>query len=303
MLHGMWPVALMVGALATLGLGLDRAPRRVVVRSASVTAGCAVTAAVTPVGPALYGAVVSVGSRQSYFAEWLPPDWVSWQSGCFALLLAATLVGLWLRGRNSWTETLLIVLAGVFAAYSERTVALAAAMLAPLAAAPLQALVERRTPVGRRELRAVLGGALATLAALAVTVPFTSADPLPEPSWTDSALGSLPAGTKVLDDWDLGGYLMWRYPQLDLVMHGYGDTFTTAELDRNDRLLMTEPGWERDLRRTGARVALIRPGTSLAYGLVNLEGWTVVHSSDRLEMLRAPRGWRSDSPPVARSAG
>jgi hypothetical protein len=303
MLHGMWPVALMVGALATVGLGLDRAPRRVVVRSASVTAGCAAAAAVTPVGPALYGAVVSVGSRQSYFAEWLPPDWVSWQSGCFALLLAATLVGLWLRGRNSWTETLLIVLAGVFAAYSERTVALAAAMLAPLAAAPLQALVGRRTPVRRRELRAVLGGAVATLAALAVTVPFTSADPLPEPSWTDSALGSLPAGTKVLDDWDLGGYLMWRYPQLDLVMHGYGDTFTTAELDRNDRLLMTEPGWERDLRRTGARVALIRPGTSLAYGLVNLEGWTVVHSSDRLEMLRAPQGWRSDSPPVARSAG
>ena len=54
------------------------------------------------------------------------------------------------------------------------------------------------------------------------------------PRWADPALGTLPTGTKVLDDWNLGGYLMWRYPRLDLVMHGYGDTFTTCLLYTSD---------------------------------------------------------------------
>src|SRR3569623_2218971 len=46
MLLGMWPVALMVGALATLGLLRDRTPWRVVIRAAAVTLACAVGAAV-----------------------------------------------------------------------------------------------------------------------------------------------------------------------------------------------------------------------------------------------------------------
>ena len=57
---------------------------------------------------------------------------------------------------------------------------------------------------------------------------------------------------------------MWRYPQLDLMMHGYGDTFTTDELRRNTALIMLGPGWEESLRASGARVALLRPWSRLA---------------------------------------
>jgi hypothetical protein len=298
MLHGMWPVALMVGAVTTVGLGLDRAPSRVVVRAAGLTLACAVAAALTPVGPSLYGGVVAVGDRASFFAEWLPPDWVSWRSGAFAVLLAATLVGLWRRRENTWTETLLIAVAGVFAAYSVRTVPVGAAMLVPLAAGPLQALVGRRTAVGLRERWAVLGGAAVALLALALVVPHTSDRPLTQPSWVDPALGKLPPGTKVLNDWPLGGYLMWRYPQLDLVMHGYGDTFTTAELTRNYDLLLVAPGWEDDLRALGPRVAVLRPSSALAIEL-GAVGWRIVHRSDDLEMLEAPSDWRSPASPVA----
>jgi hypothetical protein len=290
MLHGMWPVGLMIGASATVGLALDRAPRGVVARSAALTAGCAAAAALTPVGPSLYRAVAQVGSRTAYFAEWEPPDWLSWGSAGLAVLLAATLAGLWRRGANPWAETLLIALAGAFAAYSERTVPLAAAMLAPLAAGPLQSFLGRHRPARHREVRTVLGAAALALAGLGLAVPHTSADPMPEPAWTGPALGALPAGTKVLDDWGLGGYLMWRYPQLDLVMHGYGDTFTTAELDRNTTFVTLGPGWQQDLHATGARVALLRPWSALAQALIAEEGWSVVHRSASLELLRAPRG-------------
>jgi hypothetical protein len=299
LLHGMWPIAILVGAVSTVGLVLDRTPRPVVVRSALLTAGCAVAAAVTPIGPALYGAVLAVGDRRSYFAEWMPPDWTSWPSAAFAVLLAATLVGLWRRRENPWTESMLIVLAGVFAAYSERTVPVGAAMLAPLAAGPIQALVGRRMPVSLGERRAVLGSAALAVAVLAVLVPYTSDDPIEVPAWADTAIGSLPAGTKVIDDWDLGGYLMWRYPRLDLVMHGYGDTFTTAELDRNTGFMQVKPGWQADVVATGARVALLRPWSALAQRLVGEEGWSVEHRSASLELLRAPPDWPATSPPVA----
>jgi hypothetical protein len=299
MLHGMWPVALVIGAVATVGLLLDRRPRALVLRSAAVTLACAVAAALTPVGPALYDAVLTVGSRAHYFAEWLPPTWTDWSSLGFIALLVVTLVGLWLRGANTWTETLLIALGGVFAAYAERTVPVGAAMLAPLAAAPLQSLLGRRRPVVARERWVVAGGAVAALLALGLAVPHTSADPLPVPAWADPALDRMPAGTKVLNDWNLGGYLMWRYPRLDLMMHGYGDTFTTAELDRNTRLLQVDPGWQEAVRASGARVALLRPRSLLSSLLVSQEGWEVVHQSDDLILLRAPESWRSPQPPVA----
>jgi hypothetical protein len=300
MVHGMWPVALVIGAVATAGLLLDRRPVAVVVRSAGVTIACAVAAALTPVGPSLYGAVLTVSSRARYFAEWLPPTWTTWSSIGFIVLFVVTLTGLLLRGTNTWTETLLVALGGVFAAYADRTVPVGAAMLAPLAAAPWQSMLGRRRPVVARERWAVLGGALAALAALGLAVPHTSADPLPQPGWADPTLGGLPAGTKVLNDWNLGGYLMWRYPRLDLMMHGYGDTFTTAELDRNTRLLQVSPGWPEDVRASGARYALLRPGSLLSSQLMTQEGWRVVRQSDDLVLLRAPASWRSPEPGVAR---
>jgi hypothetical protein len=181
-------------------------------------------------------------------------------------------------------------------------VPVAAAMLAPLLAGPLQSLVGRRTPMGRRERVVLAGGVLAALVALAVTVPFTSADP-PAPSPAlDRALTALPPGTKVLDDWDQGGYTMWRYPQLDLMMHGYGDTFTTDELSRNTGLISLEPGWDASLRESGARVALLRPWSRLSYVLAQ-QGWRVVQESDELELLRAPSTWVSDGPAVSPGFG
>ena len=137
------------------------------------------------------------------------------------------------------------------------------------------------------------------LVVLAVTVPYTSADPPHQVASMDSAVRALPAGTKVLDDWDQGGYLMWRYPHLDLMMHGYGDTFTTAELRRNTTLIRADTGWDSDLRASGARVALLRPSSLLAYQLTTLEGWHVVRQSDALELLRAPSTWVSEGPAVS----
>jgi MYXO-CTERM domain-containing protein len=302
MLHGMWPIAVVIGAAAVLGLALDRAPRRLLVRAAAVPVASAVVAAVTPVGPELYPAVAAVGSRSQYFAEWGSPDWTSWEYGALALLLVLTGLAMWRRRRSSWLEVVLVALAVAFAVYSERTVPVAAAMIAPLLAGPLQDLLGRRTPVDRRERLVVGGGALAALVVLAVAVPFTSADPPREAASMEAAVAALPPGTKVLDDWGQGGYVMWRYPQLDLMMHGYGDTFTTDELRRNTELIVLGPGWEESLHESGARVALLRPWSRLAV-VLRAQGWRTVQESDDYVLLRASATWQSDGPAVAPGLG
>jgi hypothetical protein len=292
MVHGMWPVGIVIGVVAVLGLALDRAvSRREWLRLAAIPVLSAVVTALTPVGPALYGAVLQVNSRGHYFAEWQPPDFRD--ANCIALLVLLAPVVLRLARRTTpmpWTELLLLGLAVGWALYTNRTVNVAAMMLVPFAAAALQAGLKERYAVSRAELFSVVAGAVACLAVLAVLVPRTADEPPAYPTWLGS-LGDLPDGTVVLNDWGEGGYLMWRFPHLDFVMNGYGDIFTDAELERNYTMDATNPGWISDVKGTGARYAVLRPGSRLAYDLVNLEDWQVTHTGRQLELLEAPDGW------------
>jgi hypothetical protein len=292
MVHGMWPVGVGLGVVAVLGLALDRLlPRPVLARAALVPVCSALAAALTPVGPALYGAVIGVGSRRQYFSEWGTPRFTAPSWLVLALLVAIAVVQ-WVRHtERSYLHFGLIVTAAACAVWSWRTVPAAAMILVPLIAAQCRS-PRSEGPSHQRAERLVVGGvsALAILV-LALLVPSTSDTPPAQPSWVGPALSSLPAGTKVLDSWDYGGYLMWRYPQLDLLMHGYGDTFTVNELQRNTDILALAPGWDSDLRRTGCRVAILRPTSALTYALTRQEHWTVVHRSAGVAELQAPQGW------------
>jgi hypothetical protein len=136
----------------------------------------------------------------------------------------------------------------------------------------------------------VAGGYIAGLAVLAALVPHTSDHAVETPVWLDDALGGLPDGTVVLDDMAFGAYLMWRFPQLDLVEHGYGDTFTMDELERNADLDAGRAGWVELLEETGAEYAVLPPGSALAYNLREVEHWSVVRHDADLELLAAPGG-------------
>jgi hypothetical protein len=108
-------------------------------------------------------------------------------------------------------------------------------------------------------------------------------------------LSTLPAGTKVLSDTGYGGYLMWRFPQLDLVTHGYGDTFTTPELERIATIESLGPGWVGLLRDLGVDYAVLEPDSALAYNLRDVLGWAVVEHIEDLELLEPPPGWMDES--------
>jgi hypothetical protein len=293
MVHGMWPVGIVIGVVALLGLALDRAvPRRQWLRLASIPVLSLVVSALTPVGPRLFGAVLEVNSRGQYFAEWQPPDFTKANTVCLLVLLAVVVVRLARKvSAYTWTELLLLLLAGGWALYTNRTVMVAAVMLVPFAAAALQEALRERPAVSRLERSSVLLSAATCVVVLALVVPRTADEPPDDyPEWL-TTLDEMPAGTVVLNDWGQGGYLMWRFPELDFVMNGYGDIYTDAEIARNYEMDATLPGWLDEVERTGATYALLRPGTRLTYSLDELQGWQVVSRSEKLVLLEAPDGW------------
>ncbi len=294
MVHGMWPVGVLIGAVAVLGGALDgRGDRPAALRSAGrealVPALSLLVAGLTPVGPAAYGAVVAVGDRARYIPEWGAPDFTSLDPlvllAMFALLLAVRVR----TGGMDWTRTLFLLVAGGWAVYATRTVPLAAVMLAPLLAESLQQLLPERSPVPRWERRTVVGGALGTLVLVGLLLPRVDVSP-PDGGAVSVALDALPASTTVLNEWSRGGYLMWRHPGLDFGMNGYVDLYTEPEIANLTTLLASGPGWEDRLRDSGATRALLRPSSPLLDGLEQQLGWTVVAQSPTEVLVRAPAG-------------
>jgi hypothetical protein len=294
MCHGMWPVGIGLGVVAVVGLALDRATDlRGLLRAAGVPAASAVVAALTPVGPGLYGAVLGVGDRAHFFSEWQSPDFGHiFAAQALVVFFAVTLVLMLRAPRPTWTTVLLLLVAGGCAVQSYRTMPIAAIILLPLAARAGQSLLSSESRrVGWVERGTVAGTAVVALALLAVMVPSTADRPPAQGAWLDPAMSALPAGTPVLTSFQDGSYLMWAHPQLDLVAHGYGDTFTVAQLTRNNDILTLQPGWVSELRQTGVRIAVLDPDSGLAYSLQHQEGWQVEHRSSALEMLQAPADW------------
>lgn len=293
MWHGMWPFALVVGAVGVLaGVLHRRAGLRDTAGQLAVLGACAAAAAITPVGPGLYAAVLTVAGRGRFFAEWAPPDFAS-PNALALVVLAVPALLVWLRRGTDWPTTLFLGLGLGLALYSNRTLPLAAVTLAPVTALALQALIRQPVrPLARREVLTGVTASAVGLAVLAAIVPRTADEPPTSPPWVDERLGALPAGTAVLNDWGDGGLLMWAHPQLDLVMHGYGDTFTTEELERNVSILDLERGWDDEVRGTGAEVAFLRTDHPLTVALEDA-GWRIVETSDEVQLMTAPDDWFS----------
>ena len=99
----------------------------------------------------------------------------------------------------------------------------------------------------------------------------------------------MPADTVVLSDWGEGAFLMWRFPELDFVVSGYGDIYTDAELARNFRMDGTAPGWVSDAKGTGARYALLKTGSEARLRAADSRGLGGAAPQRHVRPARGPR--------------
>ena len=267
--HGMWFVSPLVGGAVVLGLLItdrDRDRRKPLRRLAILAASCGLVAAVTPAGPGLLLAPLSVSGYTRFVSEWDPPR-LSSPPVAATLLLLLVVAAIWVRSRRRvpWAFVFVWVLALGWALAYARTVAIAAAMAAPLVVAVLSSVLppeptESRAQVVRR-LRvewATLAGSVVVCAGLAaVVLPATTETPDRMPVGLDAALDRLPAGTVVMDEYGLGGYLRYRHPDLVPVIDERTEVFTVDYVEAYLDARGAKPGWTAFLERTGAKAALV----------------------------------------------
>ncbi|PUA80623.1 hypothetical protein [Nocardioides currus] len=287
-LHGLWPIGIVIAVTAIAGLALERTlPARQLARLALIPVLSALVVLATPLGFGVYGAVLAVGSRAQYFAEWGPTDFTEpYAIALLAMFAVVLLVGL-KRRSLAWGQLLLVGLAGALAVSSARMTVLAALVLAPLVAEALQEFVPAAPGLQRREALSLAVVAVLCGGVLAAVV-HARADDEVAPAWLDAHLDAVPAGTRVLNDWDTGAYFLWRHPQLALAMHGYGDVFTDDELQRNLDITRLKPGWDDEVADLDAELALVDPDTPLGYALVEDLGWQVIEADDDFALLSPP---------------
>lgn len=290
MSHGMWILGAGTAAVLAVGVCLERRPgRRATLGLLAVPVAMLGAALLTPVGPRLLGAVALVSSRAEHFAEWSAPELISLGTAPVTLLLLAAVVLMVRRRDVRPYDIALLALGGVFAVYSGRTLPLAAIVLAAVVATELSALrslPRPRPPVRRPELAVLAALALAVVA----LAPAQSVldDPAADVRPFRDRLGDLAPGSVVLTDRTTGAVLLWTEPALDVPLHGYGDVYTDAELDRYDDLEALVPGWDDTLADLSPAAALLPEDAPLTGGLSGL-GWRVAQRDDDLVYLVPPR--------------
>lgn len=287
-LHGMWVVGISISVAAVIGIALARTcERRQLLRLAAIPLLSAAVSLATPLGLDVVRSVTGVGARNDVLTEWGPPDFTSTSTLFLVLMIAIVLLVSLRGGPLDWPIVALLGLSMAWGLYSVRTTVVAGVMLAPLVAMALQRLVPADSRARGREVATV--AAMTVLASVGLAI--VSAQRADEPvvaGWVDERLDSMPPGTRVLNDWELGHYAMSRHPQVQLVMHGYVDMFTTAELERNIAIATLEAKWDTEVTDLDVDYGFVDPDSRLGYALVNQLGWTTIEGDDDYVLLEPP---------------
>jgi hypothetical protein len=289
--HGMWFMGIGVGVVALAGLALDRSvTRREWFRLALVPLASLAVAAVTPTGPGLLLSPFAVSGVTDFIVEWGPPS-LRQPGFDFFVLLVATVVVIWARSRTRvpWLHVLLLLLGLGLALMYSRTVAVGAAVVAPVAAVAVQSVLPTDPePRTRRETGLTLGLTALALLVAALVVPTSAATPAWGPNDLDAQIAALPAGTVVCNDYGIGGWLIWKHPNVRPAIDGRTEVFSTDYVKAYMDFQRVAPGWTSYLERTGCRWALVPRDQPLAEALTAQARWTVAARGASHLLLKAP---------------
>lgn len=290
MCHGFWVIGVMIGCVFAAGLVLNGTLRgKPAVRVAAVPVLSVAAACLTPLGPALVLAPLTVNARADLISEWQRTSFLTPTPWPVVVLLGAALLLLAARRRLTLPQLLLLASAAVWIVLSVRTVAVAGLMAAPLAAIALQTLVpSSNVPDRRTDIRVLAGVGAVLLAVLAAVVPQSAAKPGSVPTSFDARLDELPSGSTILDDSAVGGWLAWRHPDLNVVVDGMFDAYPVDHLRAAIDAEYAEPGWEDFVAGTGATVAILSEDSPLAQELAR-SGWVAVGRDEGYVLLDSPQ--------------
>ena len=295
--HGFWFLGVGYGVLSVAGLVLDRRVRLAqAARLLLVPALAGGSVLLNPVGIGVFEAPFQVNSIRQFGSEWAHTT-PTMLAPVVVLLVQTVVLVLWTRQRElwSWRRVLLLASSVFWLWYAWRTVALAGVVVAPLFTETLERVVassDAGSPQPQEpsvSAESIFVGASAALCALAllVLVPILYQPP-PTDSPVDRALDRVPAGSVVFNNFDIGGYLVWRHPDLHPVIDGLITPYTPQYVADDFHALDAAPGWRRFFDASGARVALLLQRSRLTR-LLEDDGWRPTARYHDYVVLQAPR--------------
>jgi hypothetical protein len=296
--HGGWVLLPMLLVLAALARALDHGWRdRAVAGGLLLAAGAVLASCVSPAGLGNALAVLRFAGSTAAIVEWQP---VTLRNPIALPLVLALLVAVWLwargRARPSRGELVLVLAVAGFGLLSQRNVAPALLVLAPVLTgviarglgeadpvAPGTATPFRRTALALAAVGAVLGLAVAPLQPQPV-------DPT-VPQRLLTALEAAPAPQRVLNAYNVSGPVLWFAgppPHVQVGVDGRADRYGSAYITRYLDLLAATPGWSSLLDELAPTSALLGTDDALAEVLVAQRGWVEVGREGDWVLLRAP---------------
>jgi hypothetical protein len=289
--HGLWFVGVIVGFVVVAALAVERRGEPLAVgRLALVPLLSLGASALTPAGPKLLLAPLTISGYTGFIREWDPPD-IREPRIAVTFLLAVILVVIWARisERTALTDLALALLGMAWCLMYTRTVALGAVMLAPLTAGAIQGVLAHRLAPPRRVERATLW--TTTTAALLIAAalgPGFAARPGYMPDGLSARIGALPQGTVVFNDFGLGGWMLWRHRNVIPVIDGRIEVYDTAYVQTYLNAREAKAGWEGTIAASGARYAVMEDSTALADALEQHLQWRRVAEDRNFVLLEAP---------------
>jgi hypothetical protein len=120
---------------------------------------------------------------------------------------------------------------------------------------------------------------------LAVYAPSRGEAPLERLDGIGDALGDLPQGTVVYNEYALGGWLEWRHRNVVPVIDGMTDAYEVDHVADYVAAGRLEPGWRDFIDGTNANYALLESDSRLAAALVERRDWRVLVDESGLVLL------------------
>ena len=285
-LHGGYALGLaLVGLFAIDAVIARRAARPFVI--AAMLAGLA-----TLLDPGSLGfgaAAAHAASPPRFIVEESPPDVLTPAGFVFALFILGVMA-VALRAGGTLLDALIIVPLLWLGLSAQRNMPYFAMATAPYLARQIPAALPwLRGRLDRIRLpRAALPGAVAGVAAMALIGLWSLPAAPDERAYPSGALPALRQGTgTLLNEYDWGGYLIWRAPERKVFLDGRLFPFLPEVFADWNEAVKLGPRWRAVLLRYGVRSVLLKPDRALV-GALREEGWRETASGPSWVLLTRP---------------
>lgn len=286
-LHGGYALGLAVVLAFALEALIRRRPLAPPLVATFVAA--AILSFIDPETFGIAGAAAHVFAPPRFISEELPPDVLQPAGFVFAAFVLATLGVALLEGGEILDAILLVPLLWL-ALSAQRQLPFFVFAATPFVAAGAARLYARLA--GARLARPLPPAARATLALALCAGAAVSAIGAPaapdERAYPTGALAALRTGSgTLLNEYDWGGYLIYRVPERKVFVDGRLFPFYPAVLADYRHAVELRPDWQDVLARYEVREALLMPAKPLAVALRE-DGWIVRAEGPTFVLLAKP---------------